>query len=100
LAIGVYGYFEFVYARWNNPVRDQAPNEPHAAMAPPREKWTKGVPSPTNSQVAANTNATANERYFTMGSTREEVLALHGKPNSSDEHELMYTTSKVLLKDG
>jgi hypothetical protein len=38
--------------------------------------------------------------YLTVGSTREEVLALQGPPTASTENKLVYGSSELYLKDG
>jgi curved DNA-binding protein CbpA len=38
--------------------------------------------------------------YLTVGSTREEVLAMQGLPTASTENKLVYGNSELYLKDG
>ncbi len=40
------------------------------------------------------------EDYFTVGSTKDEVLAIQGTPNSLSENRFKYGTSYVYFKNG
>ncbi len=73
--------------------------EPDQQTAPQNAKIQKPVkapPTPPKAQPATHKI----EPYLTLGSTREEALALQGPPTTSSDDKLVYGKSELYLKDG
>jgi outer membrane protein assembly factor BamE (lipoprotein component of BamABCDE complex) len=60
--------------------------------------WSQGYPE-LKAQMVPTTGVAAKD-YFTVGSTKDEVLAVQGKPDRSSRRQLTYGSSTIQLKDG
>jgi hypothetical protein len=71
--------------------------------APARKKTTANLETPPTSREEGEEHSVPrglSRNHFTVGSTKNEVLAIQGTPDRFTERSLHYGTSDVLFRDG
>lgn len=62
--------------------------------------WDISPLNPLHARLKPSTPVATRQRFYTVGSTRDEVLSAQGTPTEFSGNVLVYGLSKVFLKDG
>jgi hypothetical protein len=63
-------------------------------------RWDNSLSHPLKTKVLPSKPNMPNKGYFTVGSKKEEVLAVQGIPTGFDDRSFAYGSSKVYFNDG
>ena len=83
-------------ANTTTPIPESRPKNPHTETTPDQ---APAQPSPPKTNTTTPRIAITRD-YFTVGSTRDEVLAIQGEPTRFSDTYLMYGFSMVMFRDG
>jgi len=84
------------YEAWNNPATGLAPESPDRIPTPDSTE-SGGLQALSERTISSHSNPF--HRFFTLGSTKEEVLAIQGIPTQLNERIWQYGKSLILFEN-